>query len=285
MEKNYSERVMEIKNEILKEIRELLPDGETHKFENTFYVHYVSGEVATTEVCMAVINDCGNVGFNVAPDDVVADVTDNFVDGEDIFNFEPNTFMDVLENLRKELREEKLSKLREIVKKNGGRIKFDGKFEFNLFDASNDCEVWPCLLESLYIDNSSGRVIVDNKFDGGGYTNGEDCLLSEELDSIISYCEKETFNLTAEQEKAIDEFDAAATKLAKAGVSIIRDNVNDDLYFINGKNVKQFGVNPDVVKRAKEITDIVKNARCIHCFLETAFYSADGDKIFAEMSD
>ena len=286
MEKNYAERVMEIKNEILKEIRELLPDGETHKFENTFYVHYVSGEVATTEVCMAVTNDCGSIGFNVAPDDVVADVTDNFVDGVDIFNFEPNTFMDVLENLRKELREKKLAKLREIVKNAGGRIKFDGKFEFNLYDEGNEVEVWPCLLESLYIDNSSGRVIIDNKFDGGGYTNGEDCLLDEEIDRIIDYAEKESernFFLTDEQARALHEFIVAARNLHSAGVSIIRDNVTDNLYFVNGERVEGF-MNEEHVVPAKDITDIVKSAPSLLSICDAAFYFNE-ERIFAKMLD
>lgn len=285
MEKNYAERVMEIKSEILKEIRELLPDGETHKFENTFYVHYVSGEVATTEVCMAVTNDCGSIGFNVAPDDVVADVTDNFVDGVDIFNFEPNTFMDVLENLRKELREKKLAKLREIVKNAGGRIKFDGKFDFNLLDERNGCEVWPCYLESLYIDDTDS-LIVDNKFDGGGYTNGSDCLMYEELDRIIDYAEKESeknFSLTDAQARALHEFIVAARNLHSAGVSIIRDNVTDNLYFVNGERVEEF-MNEEHVVPVKDITDIVNSAPSLLSICDAAFYFNE-EKIFAKMRD
>ena len=49
--KDYAEKFMEIKNEILKDIRKMLPFDSAHHFAEKFYVHYVEGEVATTEIC------------------------------------------------------------------------------------------------------------------------------------------------------------------------------------------------------------------------------------------
>ena len=43
--KDYAEKFMEIKNEILKEIRKMLPFDSAHHFAEKFYVHYVEGEV------------------------------------------------------------------------------------------------------------------------------------------------------------------------------------------------------------------------------------------------
>ena len=284
MEKNYAERVMEIKNEILKEIREILPDGETHKFENTFYVHYVSGEVATTEVCIAVINNYGSVGFNVAPEDVLADVTDNFVDGEDIFNFEPNSFMDVLENLRKELREKKLAKLREIVQTVGGEISFTGDFSFDGFLSGEYIE--NCYLKSLKI--SDGKIIVNDIFEGSNYKNNEDFLPSDELDKIIKYVEKKTasqiFALTTEQNLIVDEFIVAVRKLAQAKVSILRDNATDKLHFINGEKIDEIFIGEEVEK-AVDITDAVNKSVSLLPIIDRAFYSCDNEKIFVTLHD
>ena len=52
--KDYADKFRDIKNEILNEIRELVPRASAHHFNEKFYVHYIEGEVATTEICSAV---------------------------------------------------------------------------------------------------------------------------------------------------------------------------------------------------------------------------------------
>lgn len=191
--KDYAEKFMAIKNDILKEIREILPSGETHKFKETFFVHYVCGEVATTENCTEVRNDYGCIGFKVNPVDSAVSETNGYVDGEDIFNFEPNTFIDVFENLHKELREEKLSRLRNLVKKAGGKMNFDGSFGFHSIVDGDHVSGEKSFITCIELDNTfENRVYLDCNFSEEKVEEQEENIPLDELDRIIAYVDSKT---------------------------------------------------------------------------------------------
>lgn len=190
--KDYAEKFMEIKNEILKEIRKMIPLENAHHFAEKFYVHYVEGEVATTEICSAVeVWSDGMVVFIVKPEN--AD-KEEVIEGETVFMYDPESFLDILDHLKKEVREKKLNHLRDIVKRHNG-LSFDGGFVINIDErdtAKNECAIVEnCRLVGLRL-TTDGKLGIVNLFDGETFTNEESALLDEDIDKLITYVECQT---------------------------------------------------------------------------------------------
>lgn len=190
--KDYAEKFMEIKNEILKEIRKMIPLESAHHFAEKFYVHYVEGEVATTEICSAVeVWSDGMVVFIVKPEN--AD-KEEVIEGETIFMYDPESFLDILDHLRKEIREKKLAQLQEIVKKHDGKLSFDGFFEFVCDDteANSKANLSHSNLIGLELKDD-GKLYVLTRWheDGEQYGYNQDCIIDEEIDRMLDYV-KET---------------------------------------------------------------------------------------------
>lgn len=183
--KDYAEKFRDIKDEILDEIRGILGNGEKHYFKETFFVHYVEGEVATTEVCSALeISEKGMAVFHV-----INSVQDaEKIEAHGVYAYDPESFLDILDHLKKEVREKKLSHLREIVKRNGGRIKFDGTFATRL---SINGETLSVGVESLYIDEDD-CFCIENHHHQCSYSDQCESLLSDDLDKLITYVECQT---------------------------------------------------------------------------------------------
>ncbi len=191
--KDYANKFQEIKNDILKEIRELIPEDSAHHFSEKFYVHYIEGEVATTEICSAVEVWHGGMVVFIVHRDTTA--KDEVIEGESVFMYDPDSFLDILEHLKKDIREKKLSHLRDIVKKHGGKIDFDGSFSINIDErdeSANVCGIAEgCCLMGLGL-TSDGTLAVHNTFCEDEFINEESSLLSEDLDKLIAYVESKT---------------------------------------------------------------------------------------------
>ena len=97
--KDILEKEHDIKVEILKEIRKVLPHG-VHEFKNKFYIHYVANEIATTEVCKAV-EVCAEEGQMVKIHTILGKDTD-ITDGEAVLCYDISSLADILDNLKKE---------------------------------------------------------------------------------------------------------------------------------------------------------------------------------------
>lgn len=184
MESNdYAKRIRDIKNEILDEIRKLIPEDSAHSFEDTFYVHYVEGEVATTEICHAVeVWHGGMVVFIVSE----PNLTENVVEGDKVYQYDSNSFLDILDHLKKDIREKKLQTLREIVKSNGGKISFDGSFGFLPVDG--EILTVKCMIKGIELDSTyQNRIYIDTICCDEDCEEQEENIPFEELDNIISY--------------------------------------------------------------------------------------------------
>ena len=183
--KDYAQKFQQVKNEILEEIRKLIPCNNVHKFKETFYIHYVNGKVATTEICKAVeVWSNGMVVFivNSVPNDA------EVVECEDVFQYDPGSFLDILGHLKKEVREKKLSVLRELVKKNGGKINFDGSFGFHSIVDGDHVAGEKSFLTCIELDNTyENRVYLDCNFYGEKVEEQEENIPLDELDSFIVY--------------------------------------------------------------------------------------------------
>ena len=279
--KDYAEKFRDIKDEILDEIRGILGNGEKHYFKETFFVHYVEGEVATTEVCSALeISEKGMVVFHVI--NSVQDVKK--IEAHSVYAYDPESFLDILEHLQKDIREKKLSHLREIVKKHEGTLDFDGTLDFILHNSGDD---YICQLTALRIAKD-GKLEVDDICDGDKFTNPEDELSDKDLDNLIEYVRSQTgdlVTLTEKQENAVQDFIAAYNSLKKLNVRIIRNNDDDRLYFLNGEKVEEF-ISADIgslkADYAIDVADqMLKNTSC-EPIVANAYYSSDNEHIYAK---
>lgn len=178
--KDYAQKFLDIKNEIVKEIKKLVPEDSAHKFNESFYVHFIEGEVATTEVCTAVEVWCGGMVVFIINDrtSIKNEVT---IEGEDIFKYDPDSFLDILDHLRKDVREKKLKAIIDIVKRNGGEVKcLDRDFFIH-----NKEEVDRCKLERLRLDDG-GSLIIENTFNGELYDDDGTSLSLDEIDLVLT---------------------------------------------------------------------------------------------------
>ena len=216
--KDYADKFRDIKNEILKEIRELVPRDSAHHFSEKFYVHYIEGEVATTEICSAVEHWSGGMIVFIVNRDTTA--KDEVIEGETVFGYDSDSFLDILDHLKKDIREKKLSHLREIVKEHEGSVDFDGNFVFIIHNNGDD---YICQLTALRIAKD-GKLEVDDTCDGDKFTNPEEELSDKDLDNLIAYVESKcnkTYEVTISElrsrkvEIQASTFDEAVEKAKK----------------------------------------------------------------------
>ena len=173
--------VSALKKDALTEIKDLIGNGE-FMFKDSFYIHYIEGEVATTEICKGISYDSD------ATIDKVKLLTDNaeepWVDLVDAYDV--GTFADILQHLYDE-RSSRLKELRGIVKRNGGEINFDGNFKFigQIKDGS----------DLKYFDDNTlyglslveDKLVIDDSWEGDEFTNYDDYLSLIELDKVLKY--------------------------------------------------------------------------------------------------
>lgn len=194
MESNdYAKRILDIKNEIVEEIRKLVPEDSAHRFSDKFYVHYIEGEVATTEVCSAVEVWCGGMVVFIV-NHLKEFAKEEVIEGEAIYRYEPDSFLDILDHLKKEVREKKLAQLQEIVKKHDGKLSFDGFFEFVCDDTEDNSKANLSHSDLIGLElKDDGKLYVLTRWheDGEQYGYNQDCIIDEEIDRMLDYV-KET---------------------------------------------------------------------------------------------
>ncbi len=217
--KDYEEKFNEVKNEILSEIRKLIPVGQAHCFRNTFYIHFIDCDVATTELCAGVGVEAETVVFYSKVNKEIEKSR-----CERLFLFDSNSFIDILDALKTEILEDKILVLREIVKTVGGSIDFDGEFKFNCCDAEDGkSDISHSKLVGLRF-NENGKLLVETIWceDNDNYDYGEGCISLEEVDRIIDYVRNKTelkFEIKATEifsrvfEITATDYDAAVEKV------------------------------------------------------------------------
>lgn len=193
MESNdYAKRIRDIKHEIVEEIRKLIPEDSAHRFSDKFYVHYIEGEVATTEVCSAVeVWHGGMVVFIV--NHLVQFAKEEVIEGEAIYRYEPESFLDILDHLNKDIREKKLDIIRKLLKENGGSIDIKDKYEFLCADEGDKNTLSHSYLKGVEIDGEKILVKTIWKEDGERYDYHEHCITNDELNGIIDCLRKNTY--------------------------------------------------------------------------------------------
>ena len=183
--KDYADKFRDIKNEILKEIRELVPRDSAHHFSENFYVHYIEGEVATTEICSAVeVWSDGMVVFIVHRDTTAKD---EVIEGETVFGYDSDSFLDILDHLKKDVREKKFQILRKLLKDNGGSVKIDSQTVVGILGERKE---YPCIVEELHLKD--GKIEIIDNYEGDKFTNSEAELATQSIDRLINSVRQQT---------------------------------------------------------------------------------------------
>ena len=183
--KDYADKFRDIKNEILKEIRELVPRDSAHHFNEEFYVHYIEGEVATTEICSAVeVWSDGMVVFIVHRDTTAKD---EVIEGETVFGYDSDSFLDILDHLKKDVREKKFQILRKLLKDNGGSVKIDSQTVVGILGERKE---YPCIVEELHLKD--GKIEIIDNYEGDKFTNSEAELATQSIDRLINSVRQQT---------------------------------------------------------------------------------------------
>lgn len=193
MERNeFKQSVYDLKCEVLDEIRKVLPEG-VHYFAQPFFIHYVEGEVANTEICRAIeVSKADEQMVRVHHQSEGYGAEDiDITDGEGIFNYETNSFADMLGNLKSEIRGRKISELRQLIEQYGGKITFNGDFTFT--------GIQEAVTNNAYYDDTrlfgmrlvDGKIAIDDMWEGDTFENDEDYICFEELDRVIAYVKDE----------------------------------------------------------------------------------------------
>ena len=189
--KDYELQISEVKNEILQEIKDILGNRHRHDFREKFYVHCIDGEVATTEIFRAVeISEIGMVTFVTFSE---LSGIEGKTKGEVVFQFDSGSFIDILDNLKRELREEKLSRLRDIIKNAGGKVNFDGSFGFHSLMSDNHVSGEKSMIACIEVNETlQGQLFLECNFSGEYVEEYEEDIPLDELDAIIAYVESQT---------------------------------------------------------------------------------------------
>ena len=183
--KDYEQKVEDIKADILREIKSLIPEDTAHRFKETFNIHSIDGETVTTEVCTAVeVWSCGMVAFVVKKR---GDSQEEVIQGEAVYDYASEYFIDILDHLKKEVREKKLQHLRDIVAHNGNNLSFDGTFWYK---PQLDGGEFDTKLTGLSL-NSERVLVCANVKQGEKISDGETTITDEHLDRIIAYVESQ----------------------------------------------------------------------------------------------
>lgn len=180
--KNYPETFQKIKEEILSEICELVPQDSSHHFSRKIYFYRLYETNVTTQICHSVdVWQNGMVSF-ILRDERTSVLTEVHGDGLDEYAVE--SLSEVLLQLRTDVRQKKLARLREIVQKNGYSMKFDNTSNFII---QKNIEDFDSKLEGLRLVGT--KLKIDNVCAGNHYTNSESDLSDNQLDKLIAYAE------------------------------------------------------------------------------------------------
>lgn len=189
MERRFYEELLQgVKNDIIKEIREILPRDFAHRFRSDLFIHYIDADGASLELCTAVeVRSGGDVVFVVrhwATDE------EKKIEQESVFDYSTESFLDILDRLKKEVREEKLSRLRKIVTDAGGRIDCDGSFGFHAICDGEYVDGIESKINSIFIDD--GKANFGCTFSGEEFHEDEKSVPIDELDKLIAYVESQS---------------------------------------------------------------------------------------------
>lgn len=192
MEENYYlQQLNELKNEVLTEIVDVLGTDGKHDFREHLVIHYVYGEVATHELIKGVKAN-GNIPEFYILNEIGDEET---ITLEKLNDYDIISLINILRTLKKELREDKLAILRELVR-NYNSLNFDGGFTFSVDERDETSIGGGGIVDDCHLTGLrlcvDGTLVIHNTFEGTPFINDEDSILYEDIDRMISYVKSQT---------------------------------------------------------------------------------------------
>ena len=268
-QEDFDERIKELQTMLAEEIFKLVPPNDSHIFKirpcaldynrlsrvsqyQEVYVEFLEG-----------IDNNTNNGDSKSLDElkfhVVSGPKDNYSDYYNYTAFQPHQLQEFITQIKREIREEKLETLRELILSHGyegvvgqecGNILyFDGSFGFHSVETSTgEVSGTPSMIRKVFINPNQKRIQFFCDFDGieDGYMyETEDNIPFEEIDNLIENIKKSLkrdLYLTKKQFDAVGEFKKAYYALKEAGVGIVHDRDENTFHFINAKNIEKCDV-------------------------------------------
>lgn len=236
---DFNKKLEQLKSAVINEIKQILPEGKTHVYQDKFGCTMITGETAPVSIAVSICNDGSKVILHDSYD----------ANGEEydteLKEYEIETIIMAYEQLRKELRAHKIERIKQLVEQAGGTVKLDNSFTCRHYINGEWIESG---LQCVEIGNNdkNGKVVDCLWFDcfhnGETHEETDSYFQDNELDSLLAYIERETgyldISLTDEQKEVLDEFNAAWVKLKESKVAIMLDVDDREFHFCNGNGFK-----------------------------------------------
>lgn len=286
---DFNKKLDELKRQVIFEIEQILPEGKSHQYTDTFYCMMIDGDCAVRTISDIIKNENGSIKL-VTVSDTIPPKQETYDDL--LSTYEIETIIYAYEQLRKELRAQKIERIRQLVEQAGGKVECNSAFSFRHY------------LNGAWVESTAIKTIELGNMD---HPDGEhtdciwfDCLCEpnretheetdsdftdDELDSLLAYIERETGNLdislTDEQKEVVEQFETALANLKAKGVAIIKDAYSTDIYFVNGKGFKYDSDWDGIPAGFVSVQEQVENAPCV-TLVSYSYNSENGEDIIAK---
>jgi len=282
---DFNKKLDELKRQVIFEIEQILPEGKSHQYTDTFYCTMIDGDCAVRTISDIIKNENGSIKL-VTVSDTIPPEQETYDDL--LSTYEIETIIYAYEQLRKELRAHKIERIKQLVEQAGGTVKLDVPFGIS---HSIDGKVVESNVEVIEVGNndSNGKTVDCLWFDcsHGDETHEEtdSDFTDDELDSFLTYIEEKTGNLditlTEEQREALDVFNAAWVTLKEKGVKIMLDIDEREFHFCNGNGFK-FDVDWEGCPKGFTSVDEQLNNQPSMSIHDYCYYSENNEEIVAK---
>ncbi len=279
---DFNKRLTDLKTSVINEIKEILPAGKEHTYKEQFYCTIIDGELSPVSLAMRIKNDGGKI--------ILHDLYEANAEEYDteLSSYEVGTIIYAYEVLHKELRAEKIERIKELVAKAGGKVEIDCEFTFR---HKVDGKWTESELKFVEAGNNdvNGKTVDALWFDcitnGNDYEQSDIQFPDEGLDSLIAFIEQKVcafdISLTDEQKEAVEQFETALAKLKAIGVAIIKDAYSTDIYFVNGNGFKFDSDWDGIPAGYVSVQEQVENAPCV-TLVSYSYNSDNGEDMIAK---
>ena len=283
---DFNKKLDELKRQVIFEIEQILPEGKSHQYTDTFHCTMIDGDGAVSTIADIIKNENGLIKL-VTVSDTMPETYDDLLS-----TYEIETIIYAYEQLRKELRAHKIERIRQLVEQAGGKIECNSAFSFRHYlDGAWVESTVIKTIEVGNVDHPDGEhtdcIWFDCLCEPNGETHEEtdSDFADDELDSILSMVEQATGNLdislTDEQKDAVEQFETALAKLKAIGVAIIKDAYSTDIYFVNGNGFKFDSDWGGIPAGFVSVQEQVENAPCV-TLVSYSYNSDNGEDMIAK---
>lgn len=283
---DFNKKLDKLKRQVIFEIEQILPEGKSHQYTDTFYCTMIDGDCAVRTISDIIKNENGSIKL-VTVSDTIPPEQETYDDL--LSTYEIETIIYAYEQLRKELRVQKIERIKELVEHAGGKVKLDGSFTCRHFIAGKWVKSSLQCVEIGNKDNKNGDTTDCLWFDCNSnretHEETDSDFTDDELDSLITYIEEKTGNLditlTEDQREALDVFNAAWVALKEKGVKIMLDVDKREFHFCNGNGFK-FDVDWEGCPKGFTSVDEQLNKQPSMSIHDYCYYSGNKEEIVAK---